>query len=155
MRRRQASGMTYVEVLVAVLLVSVAAASAFATWVLSSKAPANKRNIEMGVYIATTEIERMKALKYNGLTDNGTIYTSSGTNIPGGTATIRYYDATGTYKSTQPSVGYQAKIWVTPILDRNGRTDGEDLREIRVQVWNVAGTAMYEDARTLLTLGGL
>ncbi|HXG24395.1 MAG TPA: type II secretion system protein, partial [Chthonomonadales bacterium] len=77
-------GITYVELLVAALLMTVAAGAVISTWNISTQAAAGKRDWEMGVYIAMTEMERLKAQKYMSLLDT-----------PSNAPNIRYYNRYG------------------------------------------------------------
>src|SRR5581483_7425306 len=63
-RRR---GLTMIELLAAVLMVSIAAAGAAATWTLASRVVATKRITEMGAYVALQQMDRLKARKYSSL----------------------------------------------------------------------------------------
>ena len=141
MRHRR--GYSYLELLIATLLISIAAAGAVSTWVISSRAPANKRVTEMGVYLAVREIERLKTLKYMGLTS--------------GLQGTRYYDRYGAPDDGNNPVpqGYRIQSWVTTVVDRNGTSDVEDLQELRVEVRDNSGARLYDEERTLVALGGL
>ncbi len=138
---RKQSGFTYVELLMATLVVAIAAVSALATWQISSRAPANKRATEMGVFVATQELERMKAIKVDGLA--------------AGSTTVRYYDRYGAPAAAAATNGFRTTSYVTAIVDRNGTPSTDDLYEIRVEVHNNDGSKLLEEARTLLTLGGV
>ena len=146
MRDGRRGGFTYTELLVAVLLVAIAASWGLAAWSISSRAPANKRATEMAVYIATQELERMKARKYMGMSDT-----------PVGSPIVTYYDRYGAPAAgnTAAPRGFQARSWVMPMVDRNGVADSEDLREIKVEVYDNGGGRMYERAQTLLAFGGV
>ncbi len=134
-------GFTYLELLAAALILAVASAGALATWHISSRAPANKRVTEMGVYIATQQIERLKARRYLGLPDGSA-------NPPA------YYDRYGAPAAGPAAQGYRAEWSVTPVIDRDGIVNSEDVREVRVQVWDNGKTRRYEDARVLIAFGG-
>jgi type II secretory pathway pseudopilin PulG len=149
MRRRRGtfwrSGVTYIELLASTLLVAIAAAGAFATWSLSLRAPANKRVTEMSVQLAVREIERIKAQKYAGAPE-----TASNSPV------VTYFDLYGNTSASAPSRGFQVKSWViTQDTNNDGSFDSSDLREITVQVWDSAGTKMYEQAQTMLSFGGV
>lgn len=147
-----------VELLVSVLLVSMAASLAAASWTISSKVTRTKRVTEMGAYLGIQEMERLKAYKYESLTS-----TSDASPV------IDWYDKNGSYlgrdaasPTAYPAVigtaatgTYKVKAWVQALVDRNSTTDTEDLAELQVQVWNTAGTTKYEDIRTILTFGGI
>lgn len=142
---RNSRGFTLMELLIAVLVLSIAATGALATWGFSSRVPASKRVTEMGVYIATEELERLKAQHYISLEDTLE-------NAP----RIHWYDRYGAWLGASATTGdYKAKVWVRPLVNRNNRADTEDLRELEVQVWNTDETQHYETARTLLSYGGV
>ena len=141
-KRRRGAG--YLELLVAVILLVIAATGAYATWAFSVKAPANKRVTEMGVYLGSRELERLKAQKYGSLVDTST-----------GSPNVTYYDKYGASATGATTGGYKVKSWVTTLVDRDAKTNTEDLREVSVEVWDSGETKKYETARTLLTFGGL
>src|SRR5690349_18705917 len=85
------AGFSLLEVLAASVILGIAAAAAFAAWGISSRAPANKRVTEMGVYIATQELERLKVVKYNLL-----VTGSSGTD---------WYDKNGNWLGSLATTG--------------------------------------------------
>lgn len=136
-------GFTYTELLIAVVLVAMAGTYAVSTWSLSSRAPANKRVTEMGVYIATQELERLKALKYLGLPDTGA------------NPVVTYYDRYGAVVTGPVAQGYKAKTWIRPVVNRDGVPNIEDVLELRVEVWDSRETRRHETARTLLAFGGV
>lgn len=133
-------GFTYMEVMIAVILLSIAAGAAMAGWNLAGKATATKRRTEMAVYIGVEELEIMKAKKYLNL-DN--------------TVRIQYYDKNGAQVGSAATNGYKAKAWSAALIDRDGSANTEDLRELYVEVWNNAETIKLDSIRTLLTFGGL
>ncbi|HHX42330.1 MAG TPA: hypothetical protein GX715_20445, partial [Armatimonadetes bacterium] len=55
---------------------------------------------------------------------------------------------------TPQSQGYKVKAFITPAVDRDATANTEDLREIRVEVWDNNETTRYEEARVLLAFGG-
>ena len=142
---RRESGFSYLELLIAALVLAIATVGALATWSYSSRAPANKRVTEMGVYVATQEIERLKARRYMGLEDT-----------PAGSPLVTYYDRYGapSASGTPQPQGYKVKAFITPAVDRDATPNTEDLREIRVEVWDNNETTRYEEARVLLAFGG-
>lgn len=137
-----------IEVLAAVLIVSIAAAGAIATWAFTTRAALTKRSTDMGSYISMQQIERLKAMKYSQLS-----YTTS--------ANVEWYDKFGNWlgdANSSPAVNtgyYQAQWTVTSKVSRYGTTTDENLAEVEVKVYNTAGTTLYEDIRTLLTFGGI
>lgn len=138
--RKNRRAMTYVEVLVAALLLGIAAAAAVATWNLSSRIPQSKRLTERAVFIATSEIERLKSIKYT--------YLANGT-------TTLWYDKYGVWLGSGASTGaYRVIDTVSVVVPTTPTGTTRDLLQVRVQVQNTAGTVTYEDARTLLTFGG-
>ncbi|HZP82168.1 MAG TPA: prepilin-type N-terminal cleavage/methylation domain-containing protein [Chthonomonadaceae bacterium] len=146
-RRR---GLTMIELLAAVLMVSIAAAGAAATWTLASRVVATKRITEMGAYVALQQMDRLKARKYSSLA-----YTAEDAPL------VDWYDKNGQWlgnSSSSPAVttGYfQTKSWVRQIVNRDATTNTEDLAQVEVRVLNTAGTRTYEDIYTLLTFGGI
>jgi len=146
--RQTRRGLTMIEVLAAVLIVSLAAAGAIATWALSTKVTATKRVTDMGSYVSLQQIERLKAIKYSQLS-----YTSS--------AQIEWYDKYGNWlgdASSSPAVTtgfYQAQWTVVAKVSRYGTTSDENLAEVEVKVYDTTGTTLYEDIQTLLTFGGI
>src|SRR5579872_7345104 len=136
--------MTYIEVLVAVLLLSVAIGGVLASWQVAVRAPADKRVTEMGVYCAVSDIERLKAIKYSALVDTG------------GTSNVVWYDKSGTYLgSAQGATGfYKVKETISTIVPTTSTGTTRDLREIYVEVWNADETIRFEAARTMITFGG-
>lgn len=146
-RRGARRGLTLVEVLVAVLILSIVGAGAAATWSYASKVPGNKRVTDMASILAIREIEVVKAKKYLNL--------STGT-------TTTYYDRYGSprdssgnkYTSAQ-SLGYIATttIAIAPGMTATGTT--KDLLEVAVAITNSTGAKTYETQRTLLTFGGI
>lgn len=102
---RRESGFSYLELLIAALVLAIATVGALATWSYSSRAPANKRVTEMGVYVAVQEIERLKARRYMGLEDT-----------PAGSPLVTYYDRYGapSASGTPQPQGYKVKAFITP-----------------------------------------
>jgi type II secretory pathway pseudopilin PulG len=141
---RSRRGFSYLELLVSVLLLVMAAAGAISTWSITLKAPANKRVTEMAAYVGVRELERLKALKYGQLDDT-----------PVNAPLVRHYDRYGAPSVSQATQGYRAKTWVTTMVNRDGSTNSEDLREIKIEIWDAGETRLYDTVRTLLTFGGL
>jgi prepilin-type N-terminal cleavage/methylation domain-containing protein len=142
--RRAWRGLTFLELLVAALIIAIAASAAFASWGVAGRAAGNKRVTEMGVYLAVREIEHLKTQKYINLADTGA-------NSPN----VSYYDKNGASVGSATTGGYMVKSWVTVIVNRDSVSNTEDLREIKVQVSNNGGTKIYDTEQTLLTFGGL
>jgi type II secretory pathway pseudopilin PulG len=136
--------MSLLEMLAASLIIAIVAATALATWALSSRAVANKRVTEMGIYLATREVERLKDMGYMSLNDT-----------PSGSPIISYYDRNGAAAGGAVAMGYKVKAWVEPIVNRDSVTNTEDLRQIRVEVWDANEIRRYEYVRTLITFGGI
>lgn len=136
--------MSLLEMLAASLIIAVVAGTALATWALSSRAVANKRVTEMGIYLATREVERLKDLGYMSINDT-----------PSDSPITSYYDRNGAAVGGPVAMGYKVKAWVEPMVSRDGVTNTEDLRQIRVEVWDANETRRYEYVRTLLTFGGI
>lgn len=143
-RSRARAAFTLIEVLAAALLLSIAAAAAVKTWSIASRAPYNKRVTEMGIYIGTQELERLKARRYDTL-----VRGSSG---------VDWYDENGAWLGNSAVTGTYKANWsvgITGGVDRDGINNSEDLLELKVIVTNAAATKTYETAQTLLTFGGI
>lgn len=141
--------MTIMEVLMAALIVAIVAAGAVASWSLSSRAAANKRATEIGTAIATSEMERLKALRYPYLTPSP---LQGGQPVPA----VRWYDKLGNWLGSAAVSGdFRAESTVTVIIDRDSQSNSEDMKEIVVRVWDGGRTTLYGTARTLLTFGGV
>jgi Tfp pilus assembly protein PilE len=138
-RTQRAFGL--VETMAAVLVVSVAAIAAIATWGFSTAVVGNKRVTEMANYLGTREIERIKAKTY--------AYAPA--------SSTTYYDKTGASITGPVSLGYMVESTVTVAVSRGSTPSSADLDEIQVQVWNSSGTQRYDDGniRTLLSTGGM
>jgi prepilin-type N-terminal cleavage/methylation domain-containing protein len=142
--RRARRGLTYLELLVAALIIAIAASAAFASWGIAGRAAGNKRVTEMGVYLAVREIEHLKSQKYINLPDNAA-------NSPN----VSYYDKNGAPVGSATTGGYKVKSWVTIIVNRDAVSNTEDLREIKVEVWDSGETKKFDTEQTLLTFGGV
>ena len=156
-RRR---GFGYLELLASVLLLLIASAGALATWSLSVQTPANKRNIEMGVYLGVSELERLKAQGYLGLPETGPPGNASSNPIVryyGRTGAVTgYYDQTGALVGGPAARGYRARAWIeTQDTNGDGLKNSKDLREVTVEVTDNNGNVLYERVRTLLSFGGV
>jgi type II secretory pathway pseudopilin PulG len=135
-RRR---GMSYVELLAAVLILSVVAGGAVATWSLSSRTPANKRVTDMASIIATGEIEAVKAKKYMNLAD---------------ATTTTYYTKNGVPTTVVAERVYLATTVISTAVNRDASTNTEDLVQVQCTVTNAAATKTYDIQRTLIAFGG-
>jgi prepilin-type N-terminal cleavage/methylation domain-containing protein len=140
--RRSLRGFTLLELLAAVIIIAIAAAGAGAAWSFSTRAAASRRAADMGGVIAVREMERLKATKYQSLSD-----TTS--------AALTYFDRYGQPQSSAATSGYTVKTTITAIINRDSTTNTEDLREIKVEVWNNALTTKYDSVQTLITFGGI
>jgi hypothetical protein len=151
LRRRGRRGITYIDLLAASVILAIAASGVLAAVSLLARIPRNKRVTEMGVFVGSQELERLKARTYNLLTKSSA-------------STVDWYDKYGGWistGSTQPAGALYMATWSVPPtspgiggLDRNGAPDAEDLIEIVVVVSDTTGANTYETARTLLTFGG-
>jgi len=153
MQRRQrgasARGMSYVEVLMATIVLAIVAAGAVASWSLSSQVAATKRAVEIGNTIAVEEIERLKAIRYPYLAVSPVV---GGQPVP----TVRWYDKYGNWLGPSAATGdFKAKVVIRVLIDRDGKANNEDLKEAVVEVWDTNETRRYEIQRTLLTYGGV
>jgi type II secretory pathway pseudopilin PulG len=141
--------MSLIETLVAALIVAIVAGAAVASWSMASRAVASRRATDIGTAIAVSELERLKAIRYPYLPVSP---MSGGQPVP----TVRWYDRYGNWLGSAATSGdYRAESTVTVIINRDSQTNSEDLKEIRVQVWDGARTRLYESIRTLLSFGGV
>ena len=142
---RARRGVTYLELVASMMLVAIAAACSMASWNLAPKILNNRRATEMAVMLASQELERLKAFKYDGLTVT-----------PVGSPNVFYYDKSGALLGSATGATYKVKSWVIP-QDTNG--DGNlttaDLRELTAEVWTPTESKRYERALTLLTKDGI
>jgi len=136
-------GFTYLELVASAMLVAIAGMGAILSWRLAPQAVANKRITEMSVQLATSELERLKAVKYQSLSDTTT-------------PNVFYYDKNGSALGSAAGATYKVKSTVVT-QDTNGDSlyDSLDLRELTVEVWNPTETKRYEQAQTLLAYGGI
>jgi len=143
LRQRTRRGFTYLELIASAMLVAIAGMGAMLSWRLAPQAVANKRLTEMSVQLAVSELERLKAVKYQNLSDTTT-------------PNVFYYDKNGGALVSSTGATYLVKSTVLT-QDTNGDNlyDSLDLRELTVEVWNPAETQRYEQAQTLLAYGGL
>ncbi|MFN3648287.1 MAG: hypothetical protein ACK47B_01800 [Armatimonadota bacterium] len=147
--RRRRRGFSYLELLIASLLLVLAATGAMAHWRFSLQATATKRVTEMGVYVGVHALERLKTLKYTGLPETGAPLAA------GSTPVEWWYDRQGQPAGAAQARGYRARGWISTWIDRDGIANTEDVRLLTVQVTDNAGTVEYERIRTLLTFGGI
>jgi prepilin-type N-terminal cleavage/methylation domain-containing protein len=136
-RRRR--GFSFVELLAAVIILLIVAASAVSTWSLSSRAPLNKRLTDMASLVAVREIERVKSKKY--------------LNISNGTTTT-YYTKAGTVSGANADNYYLATTVISTVVDRDGLVNTEDIVQVQVTVQDAANSRTYEVQRTLMSFGG-
>jgi len=139
---RRPRGAAMLELLAAVLILVIASAGAVATWSFTVQAPASRRLNEMGVFIAVRHLETLKAQKYSALQDT-----------TGNTAVVAWYDRRGTPVTAQVNEGFRVETKILTIINRDGKVNTEDLREIEVRVSNNAGNIQYGSARTLAGFG--
>ena len=135
---------TLVELLVSLTLLAMATAAAMASWSISVRAPAAQRALQMAQTICMDEIEQSRAVRYSNLIDT----TASA-------PVVRYYDRLGARANSATATGYQSRTWISVVVDRDGTSNSEDVREIRVEIWNGQGTTLMDSARTLLAYGGI
>ncbi len=139
-RLRVSNAFTYLEILTAIILLSIAASTAVAGWSLAISAVSTKRTTEMALYIGVHEMERLKAKRF--LTMNDTI-------------AIQNYDKYGDPVTAPDPNGYLSKAWSSVLINRDGKNNSEDLRELHVDVWNSLQSKKYESMQTLITFGGM
>ncbi|MBM3495666.1 MAG: type II secretion system protein [Armatimonadetes bacterium] len=138
-----------VELLMAALITAIVAAGAVATWSFSSRAAGNKRATEIGTAIAVEEMERLKAMRYPYLPASA---LQGGQPVP----TVRWYDNRGNWLGIAAVTGaFRAESTVTILIDRDSETNSEDLKEIRISVWDTNRVRSCGTARTLLKFGGV
>jgi len=137
---RRHRGVTLIELLIAALLISIVAACALSTWSVLQKVPNAKRATEMSSFIAVQAIERVKARKYENLADTNDA--------------VSYYDKNGAPAGGVSAHGFTVRSYISTVVDRDGNSDTEDLREIRVDVFDNSGKQL-ETQRTLVSFGGL
>jgi type II secretory pathway pseudopilin PulG len=142
---RSRRGFTYLELIASVMLVALASLGAVLSWRLAPQAVANKRVTELSVQLAVSELERLRAYGYEGLTET-----------PVTAPNVFYFDKSGVALGSSTGASYKVKSWVIT-LDSNGDNakTSADLRELTVEVWNPGETRRYERAQTLLTSGGV
>ena len=138
-------GVTYLELVASMMLVAIAAACSMASWNLAPKILNNRRATEMAVTLASQELERLKAFKYDGLTVTAV-----------GSPNVFYYDKSGGLLGSATGATYKVKSWVIP-QDSNGDSvlTTADLRELSVEIWTPTESKRYERAVTLLTKDGI
>lgn len=138
-------GSTYVELLVSMILLSIAATAAVATWSMTVRIPATKRAAEVSLTLAVGEMERLKAIKYANLPET----TAAAPNVS-------YFSSAGAPVTAAAARGYEVLSWVVT-LDSNadGGMDARDLRELTVEVWNTGRTRRHERLQAQLAQGGL
>jgi hypothetical protein len=131
---------------VAVVLLVIVAVGAFAHWSISVRAPGNKRVTEMGVFVGVQELEKVKARRFL-----GTAIT------PANAPLVSYYDKHGKPDPADADRFYKVKTWNTTLVDRDASANTEDLREVKIEVWDLNETAAdpYETIRTLMSFGGI
>jgi prepilin-type N-terminal cleavage/methylation domain-containing protein len=142
-------GFSYLELLMAVVLLSMAAAGAVATWSFSTRAARSKRITETGVYVGVHAVERVKSRKYLGVDDTGA------EGVVGSTPLEYWYDRYGQPVNAAATEGYRARVWLISFVDRDTINNSEDLRRVTAVVTNNAGTDEYDRIDTLLSMGGL
>jgi hypothetical protein len=148
--------------MVAVLLLSMTAAAAIAGWQISNQAVVDRRATEMGVFIAASELERLKGTTYDYLSDGGPyidIYDKYGT-WQGSFVSPNYYDTQGNSLGTTAPAGftYQAKYTLSTVVPSTPTGSTQDLRQIYIEVWTKSGSSggvKLETVQTLLTFGGI
>jgi hypothetical protein len=138
-RRR---GLSYLDGLAAVLLLSLAAAGAYATWRNTLLVTQSKRRAELECYIGTSELDRIKAVRYQ--------------NLPVGTQMVSYYDAFGGLVTAYPAAapnplpanGYKTQSTLSTVAGT------ASLEELVIDVYDTGGLNHYEHIQTLFTKGG-
>ncbi len=150
-RKTAGQGFTFLEVLVAALLLTIVSTAAFASWSLSGRVSMAKRVTEMCAFVGTSEIERLKAETYNALPDS-TVYS--------------WYDQQGGYinvaqTSTAPTnAAYAAKTIISTVAPLPATVTTRDLLQLQVTVStasNVSNTSasVKWTCQTLITFDGI
>ena len=139
-RRRSRHAVTYIETLVAVLILSLVAGAALATWTYSERVPANKRLTEMGSFIAVRELEVVKAKKY--------VYAPTGT-------TTTYYDKDGNETAVAADKVYLATTTVGTPTGVTATNTSADIREVVCVVRSADASKLFETERTLIAFGAV
>jgi prepilin-type N-terminal cleavage/methylation domain-containing protein len=145
-RRR---GVTYTEVLVAIVIVAVAATGLFAGLRNTTMTPHTKRTTEMAVYISVTALERIKAQRYLAMTNITPLPPTTG-------AAAWYYDKNGAPAASVSTGGYTVLYGVL-LEDTNGDGvyDTRDMRHVVVEVRDNTLATLYERVDSYLAFGGL
>jgi prepilin-type N-terminal cleavage/methylation domain-containing protein len=145
-------GFTYIEVLVAIMLVAVAASGLFACVRITTMTPRTKRTTEMAVYISVAALERIKAQKFLSMTD---IMPLPATPVPTGVSSW-YYDKNGV-PATSASTGGYTVLYGVHLDDTNGDGvyDTRDMRHIVVEVRDNTLAKLYERIDSYLAFGGV
>lgn len=138
-------GYSFMELLIACIILSIGAIGAVGIVGVLTRTPATKRLTEMGAFIASQEMERVKTQTYNYL----------------GTESISpdYYDKYGKFIAsgagpTPAGSLYKAAFTVTVKVDRDGVANAEDVKEITITVTNVVTNKQLEQMQTLMAFGG-
>jgi hypothetical protein len=146
---RRRVGFTFMEVMVAIVLVVVAAAGVFACARIMAMTPRNKRTTEMAVYLSVAGLERIKGQKFLSLSDIKPLPPATGANA-------WYYDKNGAPVSAATTGGYTVLYGVL-LEDSNGDGvyDTRDMRHIVVEVRDNTLTTLYEHIDSYIAFGGV
>jgi len=167
-QRRVLRGLTYMEVLVAAMILVMAGTGAISTVMIARKSTVDKRLTEMGIYCAYSSAERIRAEKFVNIPeitaaapnylyyDLHGVLISSYENTPNG---MRYYDINHNILVIQvPPTGVSFTVtWSMVTTDTNGDgvLNANDMRTLTVKCWNPALTTLYESLQLNMALGGV
>lgn len=138
--RRLRSAVTYVEVLVASLVLSMASITAIVSWSQLHRIPRTQLMTDRAVSIATTELEVARTAGYLNAV-NGT--------------TVRWYDAHGTMLPNAATSGtFRAEMTIRSVFKPSVVSDREIL-EAKVVVTDKSGSRILRESSALLIFGGI
>ncbi|MES2461707.1 MAG: type II secretion system protein [Armatimonadota bacterium] len=160
--RRPAAGFTLIEVLIAVVLLSLSLAAMVTLWSVSRRITERSRDSAEYYAIARQEAERFRVLGYQSVfnesrTSTAAPYTYINPATSANTWPAQYYDEKGVWLGTTAVVGTYYRV--TSTFSYSGTAGGTGIQRVGVQkieVYTVANavTPVY-DTRMLFTAGGI